>query len=56
MMGPDFVGVGAPRSGTSWIYEVLSRHSALWLPPVKEPHYFDEPVSSKRYYGYLRMR
>jgi hypothetical protein len=55
-MGPDFIGVGAPRSGTSWIYEVLSRHSALWLPPVKELHYFDEPVKSKRYYRYLRMR
>jgi hypothetical protein len=56
MMGPDFVGVGAPRSGTSWLYEVLSRHHSLWLPPVKELHYFDEPVNSKRYYSYLRMR
>ena len=56
MMGPDFVGMGAPRSGTSWLYEVLSRHPALWLPPVKELHYFDEPVRSKRYYSQLRMR
>ncbi len=56
IVGPDFVGVGAPRSGTSWLYEVLSRHPALWLPPVKELHYFDEPVRSKRYYRYLRMR
>ena len=56
MMGPDFVGVGAPRSGTSWLYEVLRRHPALWLPPVKELHYFDEPVRSKRYFSYLRMR
>jgi hypothetical protein len=55
-MGPHFVGVGAPRSGTSWLYEVLSRHPALWLPPVKELHYFDEPENSKRYYSYLRMR
>jgi hypothetical protein len=54
--GPHFVGVGAPRSGTSWLFEVLSRHPALWLPPVKELHYFDEPVRSKRYYNYLRMR
>jgi hypothetical protein len=55
-MGPDFVGVGAPRSGTSWLYEVFSRHPALWLPPVKELHYFDELGSNKRYYDYLRMR
>jgi hypothetical protein len=56
LIGPDFVGVGAPRSGTSWLFEVLSRHPALWLPPVKELHYLDEPVRSKRYYAYLRMR
>jgi hypothetical protein len=54
--GPDFVGLGAGRSGTSWLHEVLSRHPALWLPPVKELHYLDEPVRSKRYYRYLRMR
>jgi hypothetical protein len=56
MMGPDFVGIGAPRSGTSWLYEVLARHPGLWLPPVKELHYFDEPLQTKRYYSYLRMR
>jgi hypothetical protein len=56
MRGPDFIGVGAPRAGTSWLHEVLSRHPALWLPPVKELHYFDEPVRSKRYFRYLRMR
>jgi hypothetical protein len=54
--GPDFVGLGAGRSGTSWLHEVLSRHPALWLPPVKELHYLDEPVRSKRHYRYLRMR
>ena len=53
--GPDFIGVGAPRSGTSWIYDVLTRHSAIWLPPIKELHYFDDPAR-KRYYRFLRMR
>jgi hypothetical protein len=56
MKGPSFICIGAPRSGTSWLHEVLSRHPALWLPPVKELHYFDEPVRSMRYYRYLRMR
>ena len=55
LIGPDFIGIGAARSGTSWIYEVLSRHSAVWLPPIKELHYFDDP-SRKRYYRLLRMR
>ena len=55
-IGPDFIGVGAPRSGTSWVYEVLSRHSYLWLPPIKELHYFDAPTGNKRWLSYLRMR
>jgi hypothetical protein len=43
MRGPDFLVVGAQRAGTTWIHFMLLRHRALWLPPVKELHYFDRP-------------
>ena len=58
MAGPDFIGIGAQRAGTSWLHAVLERHPALWLPPVKELHYFDDTLSQNRnrYYGLLRMR
>ncbi len=56
MKGPDFICIGAPRSGTSWLYEVLSRHPAIWLPPIKELHYFDQPSGKERYYSHLRTR
>jgi hypothetical protein len=56
MIGPDFVGIGAARSGTSWLYEALEHHPSIWLPPIKELHYFDDPSRGKRYYSYLRMR
>ena len=49
---PHFIGVGAPRAGTTWIYEVLRRHPAIWMPPIKELHYFDSldpTVSFKRH-------
>ena len=39
--GPDFLGVGAQRSGTSWLHFTLKRHPAIWLPPIKEIHHFD---------------
>jgi hypothetical protein len=39
---PDFLGIGAPRSGTSWLAKNLSRHPDVWTPPLKELHYFDE--------------
>lgn len=38
---PDFLGIGSHRAGTTWLYEQLSRSPRVWLPPVKELHYFD---------------
>ncbi len=45
--GPDFLVIGAQRAGTTWLHRVLSQHPALWLPPVKELHYFDR-LETKR--------
>ncbi len=38
---PHFLGIGAPRSGTTWLYRRLSARADIWLPPIKELHYFD---------------
>ena len=40
--GPDFLVIGAHRAGTTWLHRVLRKHPSLWLPPVKELHYFDQ--------------
>jgi hypothetical protein len=42
-MVPDFLVIGAQRSGTTWLHRVLRQHPGLWLTPVKELHYFDKP-------------
>lgn len=39
---PDFLGIGAQKAGTSWLHRNLASHPMIWLPPVKEVHYFDE--------------
>lgn len=41
---PDFLIVGAQRSGTSWLHRRLGRHRDIWLlpSPLKEVHYFNE--------------
>ncbi len=39
---PDFLGIGAQRTGSSWLYRRLGEHPELWLPPIKEIHFFDE--------------
>ena len=41
----DFIGIGAARSGSSWLWKQLRRHQEIWMPPVKELHYFDRDPS-----------
>ena len=39
---PDLLCIGAPKAGTTWLYENLARHPEVFVPPdVKEVHYFD---------------
>lgn len=38
---PHFLGIGVPKAGTTWLYENLRQHPQVWLPPLKEIHYFD---------------
>tara|TARA_B110000444_G_scaffold238986_1_gene253031 strand:- start:1350 stop:2192 length:843 start_codon:yes stop_codon:yes gene_type:complete len=38
---PDFLGIGAQKSGTTWLYKNLRKHPQLYLPETKEIHYFD---------------
>lgn len=39
--GPDFIGIGAQKAGTSWLYTRLSEMPEFQLVPKKELHYFD---------------
>ena len=50
---PDFLGIGANRGGSSWLYRVLAHHPEVWLPPVKEIHFFDRPAVGRRIAKYF---
>lgn len=49
-----FVGIGAQKSGTTWLARMLASHPDIFVTPVKEIHYFDhiahltEQLSSKK--------
>ena len=43
MSPPQFLIIGAQKSGTTWLDRNLRLHPALWLPPEKELHFFDFP-------------
>jgi hypothetical protein len=37
----DFLGIGAQKAGTTWIYQHLSRHPDIRFPAGKEVHFWD---------------
>jgi hypothetical protein len=37
----DFVGIGAARSGTTWISKCLADHPEVFVPAKKELHYYN---------------
>jgi len=37
---PDFLIIGAPRSGTSSLYHYLTQHPSIFSCKIKEPNYF----------------
>lgn len=43
---PNFLCIGAPRSGTSWLFRNLTQHPDVYLPWFKEVHFLDEPIAT----------
>jgi hypothetical protein len=42
---PDFFIVGAPRSGTTAMFQYLSTHPEIWMSNRKEMHYFGSDLN-----------
>lgn len=40
--GPSFLGIGPPKTATSWLYYSLKQHPGAHLPPMKEIGYLWE--------------
>ena len=39
---PDFLGIGTARSASTWLHSRLSQHPDVYLPELKELHFFNE--------------
>ncbi len=48
---PDFLLIGAAKSGTSSVAQYLAQHPNIYMCPVKEPHYFSYNDKSKHTTG-----
>ena len=43
---PNFFIVGAPKCGTTALYAYLREHPNIYMPEVKEPHYFAKDLGT----------
>ena len=44
---PNFMCLGAAKSGTTTLYDILRQHPDVYIPSFKEPHFFDIPENYK---------
>ncbi len=42
LIKPDFLGIGTARSASTWLHSRLSHHPDVYLPKLKELHFFNE--------------
>ena len=47
---PNFFIVGTPKSGTTSLFHYLQEHPEVFLPELKEPHFFSCPEVKNTYY------
>jgi len=56
---PDFLCIGAQKAGTTWLDTNLRDHPDIWMPPIKELHYFDHlyiPRNRRWTEGHIRKK
>jgi len=37
---PDFIGIGATTSDTTWLHACIAKHTDVYAPGTKEPEFF----------------
>jgi hypothetical protein len=46
-VGPDFFIAGAPKCGTTALFEYLVQQRRVFMPPMKEPNFFCTDLRTK---------
>lgn len=50
----DFICIGANKSGTTWLYEMVRQHPEICVSKVKEPHFYSHNYD-KGYEWYFNL-
>ncbi|MBU1213217.1 MAG: sulfotransferase [Alphaproteobacteria bacterium] len=52
MRFPDLICLGAQKSATTWLYDTMRKDDGVFVPPIKEVHYFSQLYNADaRKYG-----
>ncbi len=51
MAMPNFIIIGAQKSGTTSLYYYLQQHPHIYMSPVKEAHFFDYEAAGRNFRG-----
>ena len=51
---PNFLFIGAAKTGSSWLYEIMLQHPEIFVPRIKDPYFFDR-FYEKGLDWYLRL-
>lgn len=46
----DFVGIGASKSGTTWVSKILKSHDRIYMPTIQKELYFFNELLPQDYY------
>lgn len=55
MSQPDFIGIGAQKAATTWLFKRLSMHPEVYFPRGKEIHFWDRREKKNRPRGQYRQ-
>jgi hypothetical protein len=50
-----FLGIGAQKAGTTWLYENLRKHPDIYFPAGKEIHFWDNDEAVKNPENYVSL-
>jgi len=50
-----FLGIGAQKAGTTWLYHMLRQHPDIEFPAGKELHFWNQPHGESEVYNYLQQ-
>src|ERR1700744_256409 len=53
---PNFFIVGAPKAGTTSLFNYLDQHPQVYMSSIKEPNFFSEEIRAENFEAGNRLR